>query len=322
VRIAEETLVLAATDLSNFLACQHRMGMDLAAATGKIAVPVTPLDAALKLLREKGAAHERAYVDHLRAQGLTVVEISTDALPDMRVTKTLDALKSGPDVVYQGAFKGQGWIGYADVLRKVQCATGTRSSFGDFYYEPYDMKLARETKGGTILQLALYADLLAEVQGFPPERFFVVTPGKDFIVQEYRLAEYAAYFRMVRAQMLKALAKGPDALLSESYPEPVEHCDVCRWWDPCNKRRRDDDHLSFIAGVDCLSALSWYRRASRPWGRGRDVRSHHFQAVPRCGGNVPPHWGAGSGAAPAADKERTGLQRAADHPRRGTLSPA
>ena len=249
MRIIDNATVLAATDLSNFLACRHRSALDLAAAMGKLRIPAAPLDVALKLLREKGAAHERAYVEHLRAQGLTVVEIQVDAAPDERVSQTVVALKSGADVICQGAFAGQGWIGYADVLRKEPCPPGMRSNLGDFYYEPYDTKLARETRGGTILQLALYADLLGEIQGVTPERFFVVTPGKDFIVQAYRLADYAAYFRMVRARMLRVLEKEAEVLLAEIYPDPVEHCDVCRWWERCNKRRRDDDHLSFIAGV-------------------------------------------------------------------------
>jgi predicted RecB family nuclease len=33
------------------------------------------------------------------------------------------------------------------------------------------------------------------------------------------------------------------------YPEPVAHCEVCHWWDRCNRRRRDDDHLAFIAHI-------------------------------------------------------------------------
>ena len=118
MRITDKAAVLAATDLSNFLACRHRSALDLAAAMGKLRVPAAPLDVALKLLREKGAAHERAYVEHLRAQGLTVVEILVDAAPDERVSQTVVALKSGADVICQGAFAGQGWIGYADFCER------------------------------------------------------------------------------------------------------------------------------------------------------------------------------------------------------------
>src|SRR5262249_11217347 len=28
-----------------------------------------------------------------------------------------------------------------------------------------------------------------------------------------------------------------------------EHCEICDWWVRCNARRRDDDHLSFVAGI-------------------------------------------------------------------------
>ncbi len=241
--------MLAATDLSNFLACPHRSTLDFAAALGQIEVPHSLLDEYTRLLRERGAAHERAYVEHLRAGGLAVVEVPQHETPDSRVKATIAALQSGVDVVYQGAFAGQGWVGYADILRRVPTPADSQSAFGDFHYEPYDTKLARETRGGTILQLALYADLLGQVQGLVPDRFFVVAPGAPFAIHEYRVADYAAYVRLLRRRLLKALASGADALLAHGYPEPVEHCDICRWWDRCNKQRRGDDHLSFIAGI-------------------------------------------------------------------------
>src|ERR1035438_5569929 len=35
----------------------------------------------------------------------------------------------------------------------------------------------------------------------------------------------------------------------EVYPEPVEHCAICRWRDLCADRRRSDDDLSLVAGM-------------------------------------------------------------------------
>jgi hypothetical protein len=40
-----------------------------------------------------------------------------------------------------------------------------------------DTKLARETKGNTVLQISLYSDLLSEAQKLAPEFAYVVTPG-------------------------------------------------------------------------------------------------------------------------------------------------
>jgi predicted RecB family nuclease len=199
MRVANSGFILSATDLSNYLACEHRTALDLAAAVGTVSTPESRLDSALKLLRARGATHERAYIDYLRSQGLNVFEIPSDETPESRVSLTLNALKSGVDAIYQGAFAGPGWIGYADLLRKVLSPENSaKSAFGGFHYEPYDMKLARETRGATILQLSLYAELLGNAQGRPPDRFFVVTPGDPFMVHEYRLADYQAYFRAVR----------------------------------------------------------------------------------------------------------------------------
>ena len=35
----------------------------------------------------------------------------------------------------------------------------------------------------------------------------------------------------------------------ETYPEPVAFCDICALNFECVKRRRTDDHLSFVAGA-------------------------------------------------------------------------
>ena len=243
------TLILAATDLSNYLGCRHRSGLDLAVAEGVRAAPDRYTDATLVALQERGRAHERAYLEHLRQQDLQITAVPDDVAPDARVQQTRDALHAGADVVYQGAFRHDQWFGYADILRKTPNPPGTTSVLGDWHYEPHDTKLAHDTRGGTILQLALYAELLAQVQGMHPAYFYVITPGTPFIIHPYRLDDYAAYFRRIRSRLLEHLARGHDAIIREDYPEPVDHCVVCRWWNQCDARRRADDHLFFIAGA-------------------------------------------------------------------------
>ncbi|MCL4813490.1 MAG: TM0106 family RecB-like putative nuclease, partial [Vicinamibacteraceae bacterium] len=281
---AHDSLVLAPTDLSAFLGCRHRTGLDLAAAFGLLEKPVWT-SAALQALQQRGAEHERRYVESLRASGLRVVEVETvtgatrdDGRPDVavRVAATLEAMRAGADVIVQAALEhvdpgsGLRWRGFADILRRVE----TPSALGEWSYEAHDTKLARETRGGTILQLAAYSDMLARIQQMVPERFHVVTPHPKasshawpFAEHTFRFAEYAAYYRLVMKQIAGELARALsgvpraaeapavegaieaaiEALRTRYYPEPVEQCDVCRWWDHCNARRRADDHLSFIA---------------------------------------------------------------------------
>src|SRR5690606_21823470 len=145
----------------------------------------------------------------------------------------------------QAQIQGGEWNGYADVLRRVP----TPSALGDWSYEVYDTKLARETRGATILQLSAYSQILGGLQGLVPASFHVVTPDAVNPIHTYRVEDYAAYFRMVRAAFLGTIALGHEAIRARHYPDPVEDCEMCRWFALCNGLRRKDDHLSFVAGM-------------------------------------------------------------------------
>jgi uncharacterized protein len=85
------------------------------------------------------------------------------------------------------------------------------------------------------------------VQGVLPESMYVVPPGEGFHPETYRVLDYAAYYRYVKAR-LEAAVDG-NGKVTETYPEPTPHCDVCRWWQDCDGVRRKDDHLSLVAGI-------------------------------------------------------------------------
>ncbi|PWK63053.1 TM0106 family RecB-like putative nuclease [Aminobacter sp. AP02] len=110
-----------------------------------------------------------------------------------------------------------------------------------------DTKLARETKGGTVLQLCLYSELVGHIQGHMPEYAYVVAPLTGFTPEPFRLSDYAAYYRNVR-ERFAASVQGDHA----TYPEPTPHCDICRWRSTCDDRRHEDDHLSLVAGISAM----------------------------------------------------------------------
>ncbi|MES9854744.1 MAG: TM0106 family RecB-like putative nuclease [Candidatus Thiodiazotropha sp. L084R] len=120
------------------------------------------------------------------------------------------------------------------------------SSLGDWSYEIIDTKLARETKGGSVLQLCLYADMLAGIQGTEPENLYIVSTWTNFEPQRFRYPEYAAYFRRIKSLTESAVDEKYD---HETYPDPKAHCDICRWQADCDKRRRTDDHLCLVANI-------------------------------------------------------------------------
>ncbi|MDE0672606.1 MAG: TM0106 family RecB-like putative nuclease [Caldilineaceae bacterium] len=235
---------LDASDLVNHLACRHLTVLDLAVANGSLKAPAS-WDPALDLLRQRGLAHERNYIQHLEDSGLQVTHIEGVGIHNTTVAETVDAMKAGCEVIVQGALSNGRWSGRPDILRRVE----TSSKLGSWSYEVIDTKLARETKGGTILQLSLYSDLVHEVQEVLPEYMGVVAPWTDFDPQRYRTNDFSAYYRLVKASLESALA---NRVADDTYPEPKAHCEVCRWATQCDARRRQDDHLGLVAGISKL----------------------------------------------------------------------
>ena len=64
---------------------------------------------------------------------------------------------------------------------------GSPSRAGNWSYEAVDCKLARETKAETVLQLCLYSQLVAELQGLEPEFFHVIRPSTGFERESFKL---------------------------------------------------------------------------------------------------------------------------------------
>jgi uncharacterized protein len=243
---------LSASDLVGYLNCHHLTHLDTQVATGALPKPEI-WDPTLEVLWERGAAHERAYVEHLRARGMKIVEIEGVGIAPAQVEQTIVAMRAGAEVIVQGAFLQGIWSGRTDVLVRVP---GT-SALGDWSYEVVDTKLARETKGGTVLQLCLYSDLLTSAQGRQPEQMHVVIPGCGFEPVNYRTAEFAAYYRHVRTSLERSLTP---ANATATYPSPKDHCDICRWRKECDARRRRDDHLCLVAGISASQIAELSRR--------------------------------------------------------------
>lgn len=242
MRIISKELRLSATDLSNHLACRHVTTLDLQVARGDKQAPDWAAPD-LAVIRERGERHEKAYLGYLELQKkLAVANLANIKDEKELLDETRRLMEKGADVIAQGALTDGHWFGRPDVLRRVT----KHSAKWEWSYEVADTKLARETKAAAILQLSLYSELLENIQSGSPEWMWVIPAGENFEGEAYRVAEYAAYFRYVKERLTQSALNGSGGV---TYPEPVVHCDVCRWFRQCDGQRRGDDHLSLVAGI-------------------------------------------------------------------------
>ncbi|OYU72758.1 MAG: hypothetical protein CFE32_22830, partial [Alphaproteobacteria bacterium PA3] len=145
--------LLSPSRFIDFLACAHKE------ALRRAGVEKDEEDASTALIQDKGFEHEAEVLAKLEARYGKAVAIPTSVSLDEKVAATHQAMREGSPLIYQAALAGARWMGYPDFLVRVEGPDGP-------YYEPHDAKLGRRLKPSYVLQLSIYADLLAEA-GWP-----------------------------------------------------------------------------------------------------------------------------------------------------------
>lgn len=261
MKLEEGKLSFGATDLSNFSACHHKTLLEREVAQGRLKRPQYT-DPGTQLLEERGREHEARYREQLETRhGQAAFQVPggiPQSADDWRAAteRTLAAMQAGHHIIYQAPLARGDWHGIADFLLRVDVARdeAAHSALGDYHYEVVDTKLSQEARGSALLQLCVYTELVALLQDKRPSHFHLASPagatrfGQVPKPQErtFRVADYGAYFRLIRQHLTKFAL---EVDIAEVYPEPVEHCEVCAWWQRCDARRREDDHLSLVAGM-------------------------------------------------------------------------
>lgn len=237
MKVEGHEVILSASDLMRSMSCKHATALDLRYARGEPLMPAEDTEDA-KILQKQGDDHESRYLAKLKSDGLSVVEFGRDGGLAAAARATQGALAQGPDVLFQGAFFASPWGGWSDFLIRVQ----KPSALGAFSYEVVDTKLKRKPDPKHILQLVLYSDLLAKVQGCEPEHAHIeLGNGERF---SFRLKEYSSYARHARRRLEDFVAAPP-----ATSPDPVKMCGLCRWRNACQGEWEATDSLSLVAGI-------------------------------------------------------------------------
>jgi uncharacterized protein len=256
VRIFDASLRISASDEANFAACRHLTCMDLAQAGGGLSAPAE-FDLGFADLVARGERHEAEVLESFRRRGLTVVEIGYETGTERGASAaTVEAVRSRVDVIYQAellSVAGEdqpATLGRPDFLVRADllAAPDGEPRPEGAWYEVVDAKLARTAKARAVLQITYYTALLAEKQGVAP-RWMHLALGHGEMVS-FKVNDFAAYERQVRHRLVEFVGGDHGAYpFADPYPEPVEHCAICRWRRTCSTRRRDDDDLSLVAGI-------------------------------------------------------------------------
>jgi predicted RecB family nuclease len=238
MRLIGNALRLSASDLMRFKGCRHATALDLRLIEVGDLKPGED-SAEAELLQKQGDEHELAFLKTLKTDGRVVVEIPKDDIPlEESARLTLEAMRAGPDVIFQGALLDGAWGGYSDFLERVE----RPSDLGVWSYEVVDTKLKRKPDPKHVLQLCLYSDLIAKAQGIAPEAAHLqLGDGSRFTV---RLSEVSSYARHARRMLEVFLVERP-----ETRPEPVSACNLCRWSDRCTAQWEAEDSLALVAGI-------------------------------------------------------------------------
>jgi len=198
-------------------------------------------DPLMKSLQQKGYAHEDALEQSLRDSGKSVTKITAESHNEA-AELTLAAMASGADVIVQARLEHEDFAGFADFL---VCVAG-ESKLGNWHYEVWDTKLARNANPSFIVQLCCYAEMLRAIQGRFPE-YITVVLGSG-VHESHRVSDYFAYYKKLKADFLKtqavSITTGPGCV-----PDPWGSHEYGDWSEYAEELLDEKDHVSRVATI-------------------------------------------------------------------------
>ena len=236
--VTGDSIVYSASDLAAAARCEYALLRDFDAKLGW-GPAVTIEDELFARTVALGNEHERRELERLREKfgdAIAIIGRPAYTLAGLAAAAaaTQRAIASRAPAVYQAAMFDGRFVGFADFLVR-----------DDEQYRVIDTKLARSPKVTALLQLAAYADALAD-SGVPVAPDAELQLGDGTVVR-YRLCDLIPVYRSQRARVQR--------LLDEHYAGGT----AVRWEDAgvgaclrcplCNEQLRITDDLLLVAGM-------------------------------------------------------------------------
>lgn len=236
MKYVAEQVVYSPTDLTLFFESEFACWME----RYKLGMPESnvfnadPVDEMRQILFQMGQSHEQRYLESLQQSGADICRVErTDAGAD-----TLAAMKSGRHYIYQASLQHENFMGYADMLVRVE----EPSHLGNWSYIPVECKLAVNPKPFFIIQSCCYCDLLGRIQGILPQEFHLWLGQAE--IQKFRTEDYIHYYRQLQHSFLQFMG----TFSPEVMPLPKGNSHE-RWQGEAERALQELDHLSQVANI-------------------------------------------------------------------------
>ena len=237
-RLLSPSKITAWLDCGHYLTLRDRVDAGLLATTG-----LAGFGSFARLLADKGSQHEAECLQHYRSEGRSIYEVpprESGERFDAWVERVGTPWEAGYDVIAQMPLIHDGMRGIADFLVKVNDPPDDACA-----YEPLDAKLARtEAKPGHVLQLCFYADALRAATGVMPARVHLWLGSG--VIEPLVTREFHPYWTRLRQQLRQVLE---DDARVDTRPLPCDHCAFCEFAAICDAQWRDEDALTYVAGI-------------------------------------------------------------------------
>ncbi|WP_326519334.1 TM0106 family RecB-like putative nuclease [Acinetobacter sp. CAAS 2-6] len=237
MKYQDNSFVYSPSDLILFMESPFASWMEHLACVAPDQAPERDeTDSMLALLQDKGGEHESEVLAEFIVKGLNVQDLSTASNKE---AATIEAMKSGADVIFQACLTKKPFMGFADFLIKVP----GQSLLGDYHYEIWDTKLSKTIKPYFTVQLCCYQEMIESIQGRRSENFVVVLGNKE--PKSLRTDDFYFYYESIRNAFLQTheqfdLTRRPDPADSKSWGA---------WEGYANQLLKEADHLSQVATI-------------------------------------------------------------------------
>lgn len=234
---------ITASKLYNYLQCEHRIWRD---ANGPQEEKFKETNPFVQMLWDKGVGHEEKIVNSLG----TFLNLK-DGTEEERIQNTLNAMKRGVPLIYQGMIKSGDFLGIPDILQKNEDGT----------YLPVDIKSGMGVEGVDeendiegkykkhyAVQLALYSEVLISLGFAKKHSGAIIDINSDRITydldKQIGIKTPQTYWDFYQEIKIKANKLLKNEIKNK--PSYSSKCKLCPWYTSCKKWIRENHDPSTI----------------------------------------------------------------------------